>query len=182
MLTNYNIKFKSVFNRRKRTKKSRPYKQTNMSSKKIKLNHKKKPRTKRNKKKNIIGGTHEEERKLINNVLDIRVDLIRSIYHYNRYNREYTRYNRETDTHMKDTMRMLIAEKLEELRMLIDEKQKDLTNAYSEYATYIQNNNRSVDRDTALLLSKNNINSEVLRVENNSILNPYDNGRPYYDE
>tara|TARA_Y100001937_G_C7061820_1_gene304091 strand:+ start:458 stop:1003 length:546 start_codon:yes stop_codon:yes gene_type:complete len=181
MLTNYNIKFKSVFNRRKRTKKSRPYKQTNMSSKKIKLNHKKKPRTKRNKKKNIIGGTHEEERKLINNVLDIRVDLIRLIDHYNKYIiREYTRYNRETDTHMKDTMRRLIAEKREELRMLIDEKEKDLTNAYSEYATYIQNNT-SVNRDTALLLSKNNINSEVLRVENN-LLNPYDNGRPYYDE
>tara|TARA_Y100000389_G_C17464592_1_gene524478 strand:+ start:911 stop:1060 length:150 start_codon:yes stop_codon:yes gene_type:complete len=47
--------------------------------------------------------------------------------------------------------------------ILIAASEKDLMNAYSEYATYIQEN-ISVDRDTVLILSKNNINREVTRV------------------
>ena len=148
MLTNSNIKFKSVFNRRKRTKKSRPYKQTNISSKKIKLNHKKKTRTKRkrttkrNKKKNIIGGTHEEERKLINNILDRKTD----------YNRLINFYNRETDTHNKNFM-----------MMLKDEKEEKLNDAYSKYAKYIEKI-YFLDSETALILAKDNIDREVIRL------------------
>tara|TARA_B100001564_G_scaffold356467_1_gene370707 strand:+ start:123 stop:791 length:669 start_codon:yes stop_codon:yes gene_type:complete len=151
MLINSNIKFKYAFNRRKRTNKSRPYKQTNTSSKKRKSKHKKKPRTKRKRttkrnKKNRIGGTWDREQELINNILDIRVDLIRLINFYNR-----KKHNNDSN-------------KLNYMKILIAAADKDLTDAYSKYATYIQEN-RKVDHDAALKLSKDNIKREVTRLD-----------------
>tara|TARA_Y100000768_G_scaffold388019_1_gene381519 strand:- start:5128 stop:5688 length:561 start_codon:yes stop_codon:yes gene_type:complete len=134
-----------------------------MSSKKIKSNHKKKPRTKRKRttkrnKKNRIGGTWVREQELINNILDIRTDFLRLI---NACNKEKD----NNDIFTLNTRMIMKAEKAIELKK-----------AYKEYAEYIEENEQ-VDLSLAHKLSKDRVIAEANRIKKNQTDNRYTDNR-----